>query len=159
MKSFKAFCIGTIATVAMATGASAQTFSPPGSVTLTSDGPLAVSKGLTLSCTLAGTGTITSGGAHTVGSLALSGTLCNAVSFTGFPYSVTSNSLTSVTINNVSVIGITGNCQGNLTGSFNQATGVISFNNAQIPSSPAGGAPCVIDGDVLTSPAVSFTIP
>lgn len=161
MKSFKAICVGMVASAALAGGASAQTFSPNGGVTLTSDAPLDVQKGLTLSCDLTGSGTI-AGGAHTVdgGSLDLSGSLglCDLVGFTG-TYDVSSTSLNSVTIEDVQVVGITGNCRGDLTGAFNQGNGKITFTGATIASDPPGGSPCIISGVVSTSPAVSFTIP
>lgn len=157
MKSFKAFCIGTIATIGLATGASAQTFSPPGTHTLS--GTVTVSKGITLTCTMSGTGNITGAGAATITSLSLSGGLCPAISFAGLPYAVTAANLNSITIVDVRAVGITGNCRGNLTGAFNQTTGQITFTNATIPSDPAGGAPCVVNGTVSTTPAVSFTIP
>jgi hypothetical protein len=157
MKSFKAFCIGTIATVGLATSASTQTFSPPGGHTVS--GPVTVSKGITLNCTLSGTGNVTGGGAATITSLSLTGGLCGLVSFTGLPYAVTSTSLTSITIVDVRAVGITGNCRGNLTGAFNQTTGQITFTNATIPSDPPGGSPCVINGTVATAPPISFTIP
>lgn len=160
MKSLKAICVGMVASVALAGGASAQTFSPNGPVTLTSDSALSVSKGLTLSCDLTGSGTI-SGGSHSITALDLSGDggLCDLVAFSAFPYAVTSTSTSSVTINDVTVVGITGNCFGDLTGAFNQSNGKITFTGATLPSSPAGGSPCVISGTVSTSPAVSFTIP
>lgn len=159
MKSFKAICVGMVASVALAGGASAQTFSPNGGVTLTSDGQLDVMKGLQLSCDLTGTGTI-AGGSKTVDTLDLTGSggLCDLVNFTG-GYNVSSTSLTSVTIEDVQVVGITGNCRGDLIGGFDQSTGKITFASASIPSDPPGGSPCVVDGVVSTSPAVSFTIP
>lgn len=159
MKSFKTFCIGAVASIALAGGASAQTFSPEGAHTLS--GAVTVSKGITLNCTMSGTGNVSSGDA-TVTGLALSGGslgLCGSISFSGLPYAVTSSSTNSITIVDVRAVGITGNCRGNLTGSFNQSNGQITFTNATIPSDPPGGTPCVIDGTVSTSPALSFTIP
>ncbi|RHW19067.1 hypothetical protein D1610_02785 [Sphingomonas gilva] len=159
MKSFKTFCIGAVASIALAGGASAQTFSPEGPHTL--NGTVTVSKGITLTCTMSGTGTV-SGGTATITGLSLSGGmlgLCGSITFSGLPYAVTSASTSSITIVDVRAVGVTGNCRGNLTGSFNQSTGQITFNNATIPSDPAGGAPCVVNGTVSTSPAISFTIP
>jgi hypothetical protein len=137
--------------------ASAQTFSPNGSVSLASIGTIAVSKGITLNCGLAGTGAVTSG-ALSVSSITLSGGLCGSVTFSGTPYTVTSGSLTSVTLNGVVVTAITGSCAGTLTGSYNQATGVITYANATIPST-TGGSACRVTGRVQVSPTVTFTIP
>jgi hypothetical protein len=137
--------------------ASAQTFSPNGSFTLASIGTITVSKGITLSCGLNGTGSV-SGGAASVSSISLTGTLCSSVTFSGTPYTVTSGSLTSITLNGVVVTAITGNCAGTLTGSYNQATGGITFANATIPST-SGGNPCRVNGRVQISPTVTFTIP
>jgi hypothetical protein len=137
--------------------ASAQTFSPNGAVTLTSIGNITVSKGITLSCGLSGTGSV-SGGALSVSSITLSGGLCGSVTFSGTPYPVTSGTLTSVTLNNVVVTAITGSCAGALVGSYNQATGVITYSNATIPST-TGGSACRVSGRVQVSPVVTFTIP
>lgn len=159
MKSLEALCAAIIATSSLANSASAQTFSPPGTISLSSVGPMSVSKGLRLSCNLTGSGQIT-GGSATITSLALtSGGLCSSVMFVGLPYVVTAVTTNSVTINNMQVIGLTGNCAGNLTGAFNQSTGRATFNNAVLPSNPPGGTPCIVSGVVATSPAVSFTIP
>jgi hypothetical protein len=137
--------------------ASAQTFSPTGPFTLTSIGNITVQKGITLSCGLNGTGSV-SGGAASVSSINLTGGLCGSVNFTGTPYTVTSGSLTSITLNGVVVTAITGNCAGSLTGSYNQATGVITYSGATIPST-SGGNPCRVTGRVQVSPTVTFTIP
>ncbi|ATY31013.1 hypothetical protein [Sphingomonas psychrotolerans] len=147
-----------VASVAfIAPQASAQTFSPNGAVSLASIGNITVSKGITLSCGLAGTGSVSSG-ALSVSSITLSGGLCPSVTFSGTPYTVTSGSLTAVTLNGVVVTAITGNCAGTLTGAYNQATGVITYANATIPST-SGGSPCRVTGRVQVSPTVTFTIP
>ncbi|TGX54310.1 hypothetical protein E5A73_09395 [Sphingomonas gei] len=137
--------------------ASAQTFSPSGAFTLTNIGTITVSKGITLSCSLSGGGTV-SGGAASVSSITLSGGLCSSVTFTGAPYTVTSGSLTSITLNGVIVTGITGNCAGSLTGAYNQSTGVITYTNATIPKT-SGIGDCKVTGKVQVSPKVTFTIP
>jgi hypothetical protein len=137
--------------------ASAQTFSPSGPFTLTNSGSITVSKGITLNCGLNGSGSV-SGGAASVSSINLTGGLCSSVHFTGTPYTVTSGSLTSITLNGVVVTAITGNCAGTLTGAYNQATGAITFANATIPST-SGGSPCRVSGTVQISPTVTFTIP
>ncbi|MGK6355698.1 hypothetical protein ACMGDH_10795 [Sphingomonas sp. DT-207] len=138
--------------------ASAQTVSPTGPFTLTNVGTISVTKGITLSCGLTGSGNVSSSGAASVTSINLTGGLCGSIVFSGTPYAVTSTSTSSITINGVVVTAITGNCAGNLTGSFNQATGEITFANATLPST-SGGNPCSITGKVKTTPALSFTIP
>ncbi|WP_448662616.1 hypothetical protein ACG3SL_18425 [Sphingomonas sp. CJ20] len=135
--------------------ASAQTFSPAGSFTITNVGAISVSKGITLSCGLSGSGNVTSGGAASVTGIALSGPLCTSVTFTSTPYAVTASG-TTVTINNVTVTAITGNCFGNLSGTYNQSTGILTFVNAPIPSNPAGGSPCRVNGQVRLSPTLTY---
>lgn len=135
--------------------ASAQTFSPAGSFTITNVGTITVSKGLTLSCGLSGAGNVTTGGSASVTSITLSGTLCSSVNFTATPYTVTASG-TTVTINNVTVTAITGNCLGNLSGTYNQSTGILTFANATIPSNPAGGSPCRVNGQVRLSPTLTY---
>lgn len=133
--------------------ASAQTFSPNGPFTLTNVGTLTVSKGITLSCGLSGTGTV-SGGTATVTSITLSGVLCGSVLFTSTPYPVSASGGT-ITINNVRVTAITGTCAGPLSGSYNQSTGIVTFANATIPST-SGGNPCRVNGQVRLSPTITY---
>jgi hypothetical protein len=161
MKSFKAFCIGTIATIGLATGASAQAvkFSPDGARTLSNVGNITVSKGITLVCTgLTGSASVT-GGVGSVSALALSGGLfgqCANITFTGYPYTLTPNSTTSVTIGGVVVQGITGNCAGSITGTYNNATSRITFSGATLPATSGGSTPCTISGTIQVSPAATI---
>lgn len=135
--------------------ASAQTFSPAGSFTITNVGTITVSKGITLNCGLSGSGNVTSGGSASVTSISLTGGLCGSISFTATPYAVTASG-TTVTINNVTVTAITGNCFGNLSGTYNQSTGILTFSNATIPSNPPGGSPCRVTGQVRLSPILTY---
>jgi hypothetical protein len=138
--------------------ASAQTFSPGGPFTLTSIGTMVFSKGITLNCSLTGSGGI-AGGAASVSSITLANGLCAGVLFTGTSYVVSSASLTSITLNGVVISGfLGGTCAGALTGDYNQSTGVITFRAVTLPSI-SGGNPCRIAGRVQLSPAVTFTIP
>lgn len=158
MKKLTTLCIGALLSAGLAGPAVAENWSPTGSITLSNVGTITVQKGITLSCGLTGTGTL-NGSSASVNSLALTGGLCGSISFTGAPYNIEPTSSTSVTIQNVTVTAITGNCQGNLVGAFDQSTGRITFSNATIPSSPAGGSPCRVTGVVATSPAASYTYP
>ncbi len=137
--------------------ASAQTFSPTGPFTLANTGgQIKVQKGITLSCNLAGSGSVDASGNASVTSLTLSGGtlgLCGSITFTGTPYVVSGVSPSTVTINGMVVTAVTGNCAGNLTGSY--SGGVITFTNATLPSTSGGNA-CTIDGKVKISPALTF---
>lgn len=139
--------------------ASAQTFSPTGSFTLANTGgQITVQKGITLSCNLSGGGSVDAAGNASVTSLALSGgtlNICGSISFTGTPYVVSGVSPSTVTINGMVVTAITGNCAGNLTGSYNQSTGILTFTGATLPST-SGGSPCTISGKVKISPTLTF---
>lgn len=152
----KILAAGALAASAMvlAPQASAQTFSPNGSFTLTSIGTVTVNKGITLSCSLTGSGTV-SGGAASVTSITLSGGLCGSVLFTSTPYPVAGPTPTTLTIRNVRVTAITGNCFGDLTGAYNQSTGVITLTNATIPSVGTGN-PCRVNGRVQVSPTITY---
>lgn len=134
--------------------ASAQTFSPNGAFTITNVGTIVVSKGITLNCGLTGSGNV-SGGAATVSGLTLTGGLCGSVNFTGTPYTISASG-TTVTINNVTVTAITGNCYGNLSGTYDQSTGILTFASATIPSNPPGGTPCKVTGRVQLSPILTY---
>lgn len=144
--------------------AMAGTYSPSGSGTASSSS-VQVKKGITLSCSLSATtssdGTISSSGPPSgtkITSLSLSGFLCGAVSFTGFPYDVSATSSTGVVIHDVQVTGITGNCRGDLAATL--SGGVLTFSHSNtIPSNPPGGSPCSMQGNVSTSPSASYTYP
>lgn len=155
----KILTIGVIAASAafLVPQAAAQTFSPDGPFTMTSIGLMNISKGLTVSCGLNGTGSV-SGGAATIASISPTGGLCYLVTFASTPYTVTSGSPTSITLNGVALTPLDGNCAGSLTGDYNQSTGIITFRAATIPST-TGGNPCRITGRVQLSPTVTFTIP
>ncbi|AWF82074.1 hypothetical protein BTJ40_15245 [Microbulbifer sp. A4B17] len=140
--------------------ANAETWSPPGAIGLANVGNLTVQKGISLTCSLSGSVNSTGADAE-VGSLALSGgflNMCNRVVFNNLPYDLIGNANNTVTLKNVSVKAVTGECSGDLTGSFNQSNGRITFSNAQIPSSGSGSA-CVINGVVSTNPQSSYTVP
>ncbi len=135
--------------------ASAQTFSPTGPFTLANVGTFTVSKGITLNCSLAGSGSVDASGNASVTSLTLSGGLCGSIAFTTTPYVVSGVSPSTVTINGMVVTAITGNCAGNLTGSYNQSTGIITFAGATLPATSGLGA-CRITGQVKISPTLTF---
>lgn len=148
-------------TIAATTGfaglANAETWSPSGAVALSNvDGKMKVFKGINLNCGLTGSATL-NGADASVGSLGLTGFLCSTIDFTGVPYNLEGNADGTVTLEGVVVEVITGNCAGDLTGTFDQATGVLSFDKAEIPSNPAGSGPCIITGKVGTTPQASYT--
>ncbi|MFC3580403.1 hypothetical protein [Sphingomonas hylomeconis] len=146
-------------TALMTPQASAQTFtSAPGSFTLANVGSLTVSKGITLTCSLSGSGQVVSASSARVTNITLGGGLCGSITFSGYPYAVSAASTTSITLNGVTVTAITGNCAGTLTGSYNQATGLITFANATIPATSGIGA-CRITGQVRVTPTVTYTVP
>ncbi|QDX26474.1 hypothetical protein FPZ54_10855 [Sphingomonas suaedae] len=162
MKNFKTFCIGTVAILGLATGASAQTVSPNGTFTLSNVGTITVSKGITLNCSgLSGELVVASNDAE-VTDLSLSGGLfgqCANITFTDFDYPLTATDTSSVTINNVVVEGITGNCAGNITGAWNDAADTITFTNAVLPRTSGTSSNCTINGTIKVSPALTYTVP
>ncbi|GAB2881340.1 hypothetical protein ACCI51_11030 [Microbulbifer echini] len=140
--------------------ASAETWSPAGAIGLANVGTLTVKKGISLNCSLSGS--VNSTGADaSVGSLSLSGgflNMCNRVTFNNLPYDLIGNANNTVVLKNVSVKAVTGDCAGDLTGSFNQSNGRITFNNAVI-SSVGSGSDCEINGVISTNPQSSYTVP
>ena len=164
MNNLKKIFVGTVAALAMLpTAALAGTYSPAGTG---GAGPstVEVKKGITLTCTLTATtnsnGTISTtvpSGTKITG-ISLTGGLCGAVSFSGFPYDITTLNATDVVINDVRVVGITGNCRGNLRAKL--VGGVLQFTHANtIPSDPPGGSACSMQNNVSTTPAASYTYP
>ena len=164
MNNLKKIFVGTVAAFAMLpTAALAGTYSPAGSGAA---GPstVQVKKGITLNCTLTATtnsdGTISTSvpsGTKITG-ISLAGGLCGAVSFSGFPYDITTLNATDIVINDVRVVGVTGNCRGNLRAKL--VGGVLQFTHANtIPSDPPGGSPCSMQNNVSTTPSASYTYP
>ncbi|WP_444893259.1 hypothetical protein ACJJIW_21345 [Microbulbifer sp. JMSA004] len=151
------FCMASFGIIGLA---NAETWSPSGAIGLANVGTFTVQKGISLNCSLSGSVSSTGASAE-VGSMALSGgflNMCNRVVFNNLPYDLVGNANNTVTIQNVSVKAVTGECAGNLTGSFNQSNGRITFSNAQIPSVGSGSA-CVINGVISTNPQSSYTVP
>ncbi|MFA0809570.1 hypothetical protein [Microbulbifer epialgicus] len=147
----------TALTLAIAsTGVAADSWSPQGAIGLANVGNIKVSKGIDLNCALSGSATVDAAGNASVGSLSLStGFLCSNVDFTNLPYTLVGNAGNTVTLQDVTVTAITGNCFGDITGNFNQATGEITFNAAQLPA-VGSGADCEITGTISTNPQASF---
>ena len=154
-----------------AQAAQAVTYRPPGTHTFT--GALTVSKGLTLSCTARFTVVVPNvnpdghtvftpvlatdpahGHTATVTAGTLSGTLCGAVTLTGFPWTVTTSGVvgSSVTFNPVSATTITpGNCgPAPLVGTLT-APNSINFASATLPPGTPGTGNCVISGTITSS--------
>ena len=134
-------------------------WSPTGTIVLSTvpGFPLSVTKGISLSCDASGSVDL-DGSNASVASIGLSGNpLCVNIAFTNFPYNMEGDATNdTVTLENVDVQGVTGNCLGDLTGDFDQATGEITFNAASIPSNPPGGSDCIFTGFFTTSPQASF---
>ncbi|CUS46715.1 MAG: hypothetical protein V4610_20010 [Pseudomonadota bacterium] len=148
MKFVSAICATALALAGTAAPASAATYSPT-SGTFVFQGSVVVKKGLTLNCTLKLTVNVTSSTTATV-TPALgtpSNILCPTVTFSGTPYTVTSDG-TTVTISGVVVNTITpGGCSGTISGTWggNSATPRFISVNASLPG---GGTsdPCTIVG-------------
>lgn len=103
--------------------ASAETWSPTGTVALSS-GDVNIFDGITLNCVLSGSVNL-NGADASVGSLALNGFLCNIIRFNGLPYNLEGNADGTVTLEGVNVQTVYNHCAGNLTATFDQATGVL----------------------------------
>lgn len=143
--------------------ASAEAWSPAGPVALTNEvGKIIVlNSSLSLECDVSASGALNDDSA-TINSMTFSsGTLglCSQIKLEGLPYNVEPSSETSVTLQDVTLIGIVGMCFGDLSGDFDQATGQITFTDATIPSLPTGDSPCVINGVMQTTPQASYTFP
>ncbi|WP_299948478.1 hypothetical protein [uncultured Microbulbifer sp.] len=160
MKKFITAVSLTLAATGFAGLANAETWSPTGPVALASVEPLALFKGIPLDCDLMGAVTL-NGSDASVGALQLSGglfDLCNTITFTDLPYNLEGNADGTATMEGVVVQAVTGNCAGDLTGTFDQATGVLTFDAAVLPATDSGGD-CTISGNVMTNPQASYTNP
>ncbi|MDP5209539.1 hypothetical protein [Microbulbifer sp. 2205BS26-8] len=140
----------------------AETWFPNGAVAMASIDGLEVSKGtLGLTCNLMGAVDL-DGENASVGALEVSGgpfNLCGvSAQFENLPYNMEGNADGTVTIQNIYVDGATGDCAGDLTGTFDQSTGILTFDNAALPGVPSG-ASCVLSGQVSTNPQASYTNP
>ena len=147
----------SVAVAALASTVEAETWSPTGTITLT--GSVAVWSSITALCVLSGEATL-NGSSASINQLSLTGgTFCGAITFLDLPYNIEPSSLTSVTLENVRITGFLGNCFGDLTGTFDQLNGEISFLNAFLSPGPPLNVPCGFSGTVETSPSASYTIP
>ncbi len=146
----------------LSSAGAAQTYSPAGSTIQVSASSVRLSKGSTVfTCALSGSGTISANGKTAqLNRLTFSGNfgVCSTIRFTGLPYFVAASSPTAASLTGVNVTSSLGTCAGNVSASFNQSNGQITFSNAVIPTSDNGGD-CTITGVVATSPAASYTFP
>ncbi|MEX2962942.1 hypothetical protein [Microbulbifer sp. TYP-18] len=164
-KILTALSFTMVATLGFVSTANAETWSPVSTTDIvmanTVGSPLMISKGITLLCDMNATIDTDAAGNAQVTSLILSdpGGICAMIVFVNFPYEMVGGDNDLVTIKNVDAQGVTGNCFGDLTGTLNQATGEITFVNAEIPSNPPDDNPCIGNGVVGTTPAMSYTLP
>ncbi|MCH9692081.1 MAG: hypothetical protein K0U59_08495 [Gammaproteobacteria bacterium] len=141
--------------------ASAETWSPTGTVSLENFGGLInVRQTVSLDCSLSGSAAL-NGDSAQVSNLTLTGNLflCGLVRFNEQPYNLEATGPGTVALQNVRVDALSASCFGDLEGTFDQATGIITFMNASIPSDPVGGPSCFINGRVSTTAAASYTFP
>lgn len=143
--------------------ASAETWYPEGAIALANVGTLKFSgyNGHSFYCELSGSITSKVSSAS-IGSLTLSGGFLNTCNVPNilfeFPLEITGNADGTVTISDFYVYAHRF-CFGDLTGSFNQSTGEITFDEAELPNESAGGLPCTVSGTISTNPQLSFTTP
>lgn len=107
--------------------------------------------GVVNTCPFTGTLVTNSVGAATITAADVSGTPppCT-VQFIGMPYAVTALSSTSVKISDVRIIWPTGECRGDLIGTWNNMTATISFSTTLPPV--ISGPPCPVIGSISTTP-------
>ena len=156
MKKLAATLSMAVAATALASTVEAETWSPTGTINLA--GALVVQSDITFFCILSGEATL-NGSSASINQLSFTGGLCGGVFFLDLPYNIEPSSLTSVTLENVRMTGLLGNCFGDLTGTFDQLSGEITFSDAILPPSPPSTLPCRFQGVVSTSPSASYTIP
>ncbi|WP_444940270.1 hypothetical protein ACJJI5_00800 [Microbulbifer sp. EKSA008] len=148
--------LAALALAIVSTGAVADTWYPQGTIGMANVGDIRVSSSYHFTCGLSGSITIDSAGNASLGSLSLNtGFLCGAVFFNNLPYTLVGNVGDTVTLKDVTISGVTGNCFGDINGDFNQSTGEITFNAAVIPRVGIG-TDCEISGTISTNPQASF---
>ncbi len=149
MKTLKAISAGSVLVLGIALSASAFAtsitptgpFSATGSTTLT-QGPIS------LSCTANFTGTVNANGTATVTAASFSGaTSCGVIKATGFPWTISATSVSSVNVAGITVSTPFGNCGPSTIGaSWSNTTSELSFNNAGLSGS------CTVSGTLTTTP-------
>lgn len=150
-------------------GVNAETWNPSGPIALKDIDPDGHQKGIIFyaginyGCNLMGTIYVNENDSSDaiIGALNLTGDvlgLCNAIIFDNLPYDIEGNQDGTVTIKNVEIFTVWRSCAGDLTGAFNQQTGVISFNDSELPVIGAGSN-CTFTGEISTTPQASFTVP
>lgn len=160
MNKIAMIAMGAFATMGMTTAATAETWTPA-STTSSLSGALQVSKLLgPFNCGVSGSITTPAGsGNASLTSLALTAgdSTCTSITFTGGPWAVEGvpGSPKKVKIKNLGVTGITGNCKGDLEGTY-LGSGQIQFVNVTLPRT-SGLGDCKINGTIATSPALDFS--
>lgn len=147
----------------------AETWSPTGNGNLDDIDGLEVKKGIIqLTCKL--TGEVTLDGSNaTVDNLVVYGGFLNICNnrvilknidpSMGTSFNMEGMASNTVTIESVyAEAPIGGDCSGDLTGTFDQATGILTFINATLPG-VSGAADCEFSGELATFPEASYTIP
>jgi hypothetical protein len=152
MKTVIATAIALSAVLSATDTADAQAWLPSGSVNF--NGNLVIVKGQATACPVSGSLLLN-------GSSATITIQCNQGPnfFLAGPYKVTVNSSNSITLNDVRVVSLLGECSGDLAATFNQNNGTINFANAPLPSVNPSYPPCQIFGQLITTPAASYTVP
>ncbi|PXA84024.1 protein activator of alkane oxidation PraB [Caulobacter sp. D4A] len=148
--------------LAGASSASAATIAPAGgSFTLT--GTLTLSQTTTVNCAVTLTGTVNAAGTAatiTGGSFAPGSWQCGwLVVPSGFPWTVTPNSTTQITVSGIAASSIAGSCSGTVSLDWNNATpGSATFKAA--PNNQIGGSPsvCTLVGTLTASSSTPLSI-
>ncbi|MBI1683646.1 protein activator of alkane oxidation PraB [Caulobacter hibisci] len=158
LKSASVLAAAVLAAAGFAGSASAATITPnPTSFTLT--GTLTLSQSTTVTCNVSLTGSVPAGGGSatiTSGSFSGGSWQCGTLVFpTGFPWGITLNGGTSITVVGIGATSILGSCSGNITTSWvNGSPGKVTFTGATIPGSPNS---CTITGTLNSSPSLTVS--
>ncbi|WP_394827377.1 hypothetical protein [Pendulispora albinea] len=128
----------------------------PVSTNFTATGSTTLKQGsMTLPCTAHFSGaTDAAGGGAVTGANFSGGSICSSLGARGFPWTITADSLTQVTIRNVTVASLAGTCgPSTVTATYDSAAGTLTFNDAQL----SGG--CSVSGTLTTSPPITIASP
>jgi len=158
MYAIKAIALGSVLALgAFASDDTDATFRlTPVSTNFSAAGATTLNKsGVTLNCTANFTGaTDANGGGAVTAATFTGGSICTSLAAQGFPWAVTANSLTQVTIQNVTVNSLAGACGPSaVVAAYDNAAGTLTFNNAPL----AGG--CTVTGTLTTSPKLTIVTP
>ena len=158
LKSASILSAAVLAVAGLSSPAMAQSISPAGA-SFSLSGSLNLQQSTNIDCNVSLSGSVASDGKSatiTGGSFSGGDWQCGfLVAPSGFPWTITPNGGSSVTIAGIGASSILGSCNGTISATWNNGSpSSVTISTATIPGSPST---CVIDGTLTSSPNLTVS--